>query len=228
MGEGGTRPQPNSDVYIRRADLINQWRKVLRLRESSEIVLFDGSGFEYGARIISMNGDEVVVKTLEARHVPSPRHKLMLFQSLLKKDKFEWVLQKCTEIGVSGFVPIISERSEKKGLNLERARKIVIEASEQSGRGDVPNIAEPVALSAALEGVQGSAVAFDPNGDALKEGTLRRLMPEVVFIGPEGGWSEPELTQFREHGFEVLSLGPRILRAETAAVAVSALSLLGD
>ena len=138
--------QLNHEFWLRDERLIPQWLKVLRYREGDEVVLFDGIETERLYRIVKIDGDAVHLQSITdfERKLP-PRH-VYLCWSLLKKDKNDWVLQKCTELGVSNFVPLLAERSEKTGFNESRARKIVIEAAEQCGRGDIPDVREPITI----------------------------------------------------------------------------------
>jgi 16S rRNA (uracil1498-N3)-methyltransferase len=155
-----------------------------------------------------------------------PSRKIFLFQSIIKKDKFEWVVEKATELGVTDIVPVLAERSEKKDLNIERLRKIAIEASEQCGRGDVPMI------STARRGLD-ECLTTDCQKMVLHlEGenfiTAKRSLEEGdgpigVFIGPEGGWSPDEVEMFHKNNVPIYSLGKQVLRAETAAIATLSL-----
>ena len=142
----------------------------------------------------------------------------------------EWVVEKATELGVSKIVPIISDRSEKKGFNIERARKIAVEASEQCGRADVPEIREVENLEASIKNYS-SAVVFDSSGitkgDPWPEPSGQRS-PLVIFIGPEGGWTSKEIERFKKEKMEIFSLGNLILRAETAAITALATLILRD
>lgn len=211
--------------------LIHQWRNVFRYNVGSEVILFDGSGNEYDSVIEKLNNREAEVRLVSERKGIVPERRILLFQSLIKKDKMEWVIEKATELGVSKIVPIVSERSEKKGFNLERAKKIAIEASEQCGRADVPEITSSQQLAASIQECEGKIIAFDPSGESLElgakslerkkesEALSSKLAPLSLFIGPEGGWTEKELEIFKQKEAKILSLGPLTLRAETAAIA---------
>ncbi len=135
------------------------------------------------------------------------------------------MLEKGTELGVSYFHPIISERSEKKNINFERARKIVREASEQSGRGSLPSISDLANFEDSLNN-DFSSIAFHPTGDKFNKNDFEREKAIGIFIGPEGGWSNKELELFTEKGVKILSFGQQILKAETAAIVASSLLLL--
>ena len=125
----------------------------------------------------------------------------------------------------SHFHPIISERSEKKSVNFERAGKIIKEASEQSGRGSLPRIEQLANLEDALNN-DFVSIAFHPTSDKFNKDDFGKEKAFGIFIGPEGGWSDRELKMFKEKEIKILSLGPQILRAETAAIAISSLLLL--
>lgn len=226
-----------SRVEIADSDLINQWRNVFRMNTGASVVLLDNSGFEYTAQFTTLNYLKAELVVLEKRKNKfAPKTEVTIFQSLIKSDKFEWILEKGTELGVTAFQPVLSQRSVAKKLNLVRAKKILKESSEQSGRGVLPTISEPVSLEAALLRLPLPALALDPSGSPIRDSLFlpaRRSsgaggIPDSVslFVGPEGGWTDQELALFKEKNIPIISLGTQILRAETAAVAVSALLLL--
>jgi len=216
-------------ITIDDSDLLNQWRHVLRLNTGSSVVLLDNSGYEYLASFSDLNYRFATLHVLEKRKNKfAPKKEIFLFQSIIKPDKFEWTLEKGTELGVAHFRPVITHRSVAKKLNLVRARKIIKESAEQSGRGVLPDIAEPVSLEAALSSLPAPAIVLDPSGEnfQLSISNFQSIFKIGIFIGPEGGWSDQELQLFRDKNIPLVSLGSQILRAETAAVAVSALLLL--
>ncbi|MDD4989260.1 MAG: RsmE family RNA methyltransferase [Candidatus Pacebacteria bacterium] len=213
-------------ITIRNRELHHQLKDVFRFQVGSSVLLLDNSGFEFEAVITSFevgNLDFKIVRSEKVKNIP--KREIYLFASLIKKDKFEWVLEKGTEIGVTHFIPIISERSEKKSLNIERARKIIQEASEQSGRGILPELHNVMTLENALSSTSGEIIAFDFSGIPFKDFKLQSDICKI-FIGPEGGWSERELKKFIEKGAKIVSLGGQVLRAETASLVVSTLFLL--
>ncbi len=162
-----------------------------------------------------------------------PKINLWLCVGIIKKDNFEWITQKATELGVSHIVPVLCERTEKKSLNMERLQKIAVEASEQSGRGDVPEIDEVVELSELMtsqrniDALPKEKIVLHLEGEYVGD-FLARMQPKslAIFLGPEGGFSEKEIAEFALHSIPAISLGTQILRAETAAVAVTSLLLL--
>ena len=223
-------PISESRFDVSDRDLIHQWRTVFRYNVGSQVILFDGAGADNLCIITSLRNLGATVEVVEKKkNKMIPKINLWLCVGLIKKDNFELVVEKATELGVSHIVPVLCERSEKKNINIERLQKIVIESSEQSGRGEIPVIHAILELPEILNSnilpknkmllnLEGDYV-----GDVVQEEKIKDL---AVFIGPEGGWSERELKLFVEHNIQSVSLGPQILRAETAAIAISSLLLL--
>jgi 16S rRNA (uracil1498-N3)-methyltransferase len=211
-------------ISISSTDLIHQWRNVFRLEVGDNVILFNGSGKDALCRIetLARDGAKLTLVSEEERDA-KPAKEISLFFSLIKKDKNEWVLQKGTELGVTHFIPIISERSEKKSLDIVRAEKIIIEAVEQSGRSYIPHLSSPVSLEEALTSHKIPSIALDAEG---KKFELPKENSFSVFIGPEGGWGENDKKIFSKHGVSYASLGKSTLRSETAAISVAALILL--
>ncbi len=208
------------NITITRDDLVNQLRNVFRFVKGDRIILFDNSGFDFKFVIEDFDKKSVSLGLIEAReNIVIPTRETFLFASLVKKDNFEWIAQKATELGVSHIIPIASDRSEKKDLNIERIRKIIIEAAEQSGRGTLPILYDVTDLASAVSNYgHVKSIAWDPS--AVKFSTKDVSDFIGAYIGPEGGWSPQELAMFDEHGIQVKSLGPQILRSETAVIAV--------
>lgn len=198
--------------------LIHQWRNVFRYNVGSQVTLFDGSGEEFDCVLNKITNREVEVLIIAKRKGIMPENKITLYQSLIKKDKIEWIAEKATELGVSKIVPIISERSEKKGLNSERLQRIIIEASEQCGRADVVILESRIQnLESSIKNQEGQLIVFDKSGTDFLPNSSSKL-PVSIFIGPEGGWSEKEIEMFKKAGAKIYSLSKFTLRAETAAV----------
>ncbi len=215
------------EVAINSADFIHQVGRVFRLNVGDLIILFDGSGSDFISTIKNLSKSEIILEIVEIRpseYMPSKR--VFLFQSIIKKDKFEWVVEKAAELGITDIVPVLSERSEKKDLNLYRLNKIAIEASEQCHRGDVPVIHNPMKLDLAIRNnFDCNMVVMHMVGENLSLMRLNLAKSDIgVFIGPEGGWSPRELEMFHSANIPIYSLGKQVLRAETASV--STLSLL--
>jgi 16S rRNA (uracil1498-N3)-methyltransferase len=207
------------DFWLHDETLIWQWNKVLRFRAGQQIILFDGEKTErlYKLEAIAKTEAHLLLITELERQLPS-RH-VYLFWSLLKKDNNEFVLQKATELGVSNFVPILSERSIRKSFNIDRAQKIVIEASEQCGRSNIPYVREPLDLDTAIEEYKGKIPLYVCDQPNEKQSPENNKLG--VFIGPEGGWSEREYELFKDKNMSFFSISDHTLRAETAAIAAS-------
>ncbi len=211
-------------LWVNDENLVRQWTKVLRFQVGDEVVLFDGHGEDRLYRITKFEPRAAHLELITEIKRTLPGRELYLCFSLLKKDKNEWVLQKCTELGVSHFIPIITDRTEKTGWDNERAQKIVIEASEQCGRSDIPRLREPVSLESTLEELKDyNLLVCDKQEPA---GTVEAGFsdspseaPIVLFVGPEGGWSENDHEVFRRFNVRYFDLGQLTLRAETACVA---------
>ena len=220
----------DKEIKVENEDLVHQWRDVFRYTTGAQVIVFDGDGYDYLcmiAHIYSRTAELAVVsKKKSVMPEVDMQRRIALAVSMIKKDNMELVIQKATELGVSEIFPIVSERSEKKSLNMARAQKIAVEASEQSGRGDVPTIHEPVDLDEffKLEDIDKfeTKIACDPSG-AKKLDKSMVQNSTLICIGPEGGYSDKELELFNAQGFEIASLGSLVLRAETAAIAVLAM-----
>ena len=203
-------------------------RHVLRLQDGEKVEIFDGKGAGYSGRV-SYCGDEVYVRAL---HEMSPSEKphpgLVLAQALLKADKFEWVLQKATELGVREFVPLTTQFCEVRipesriDGRMERWRRIIRESSRQSCRLSVPEIRVPMSLVNlfSLSGYSRHKGLFlYENAPGRWDGTLPPAQDYLLCVGPEGGWHPDEAEAAARVGYDLFNLGPRILRAETAALA---------
>ncbi|MFA6338546.1 MAG: RsmE family RNA methyltransferase [Candidatus Paceibacterota bacterium] len=214
------------EIFITDSELIHQWQKVFRFSSGERIILLDNSGFEYLSEITLLTKKEAKVSIIESKENKNiPSKKLWVIQSLIKKDNFEWVIEKCTEVGVSDFVPLISDRSEKKDINMERARKIIKEASEQSGRGFMPELHEIIKIDDIVK-YKIPIVAFHLEGEQFKKEDFEGNQEMIILIGPEGGWTEREIELFKNNNVKIVCLGNCVLRAETAAIVSSALLLL--
>lgn len=212
--------------------------RVLRLAPGSDIVLFDGSGMEWTVRLDSVARDHAVGRVLSSeKGRGEPAVRLTLYQGVMKGSKFDWTLQKGTELGVSCFVAmqcqrsVPQSRSESQPGRAARWRKIVVEAAEQSGRATIPEIGASMSFTEVCDalGNPSTLVVLPWEGEEAK--SLSAAVSEApdskdvaLIIGPEGGLSPEEVDYARGKGLAPVSLGRRILRAETAGIAaVSAL-----
>jgi len=206
--------------------------RVLRLREGDECVLFNGDGHDYRARIVHADkrGGEVEITASQTVHTESPL-RLWLLQGIARGEKMDLIVQKATELGVAGIIPVISERSEVK-LDATRAekrlthwRQVMIAACEQSGRARIPALAPPQSLAHCGAALLETTARWLLDPDATN--TLASVHatpghPITLAIGPEGGWSPHDRQILTEMGFTALRFGPRILRTETAGLAAIA------
>ncbi len=235
-------------------ELARQMQSVLRLRPNDEVILINGAGSACVARIQAFTGRaaQLLVEQLLLLQTEPPIT-VRLYQGMLKSAKFEWIIQKGTEIGVTAFIPVISEHSikgldEVSSTKKQRWRSIAIEAMEQSGRSTLPAIEEPApfqqALQSAAKHCNATFLAWEESGkqqrttgnykeksgfqpalaNVIQYTQVERLVI-ALFIGPEGGFSELEVQMAQAAGAKIVSLGPRILRAETAAIAAAILTI---
>lgn len=251
--------------------ILSQWKKVFRYLAGSRVVLFDGSGSDYLCIIEKFDNNGAVLRVLESYKTKNEEieknkkakktgknnaenrtstsastkdRRVTLIMSLIKNDNFDLVLQKATELGVNQIVPIITERTIKKDLNMTRSQRILVEASEQCGRSDVPIIVPPRKLADVLKdlpmnrqagqqtGKQIGIFVCNQNGLKIKDilaksggsgdggGKNKKLTDLIFIIGPEGGWSPKEIKLFDELKIQAVSIHQNVLRAETAAIAL--------
>jgi 16S rRNA (uracil1498-N3)-methyltransferase len=194
--------------------------RVLRVRDGEEVEVFNGRGASFLATFESAD----IIRLLTRTPDREPRTAIHLAMSIIPIDKFELVLQKATELGVRSIVPLIAARTEVRPERYrgkeERWRKIVFEATKQSGRSIIPAI-EPATPFEEVVARAGTKIIFDADADPST--TAQPGNPTTLLIGPEGGWSGEELGAARERGCLFEQLGPRRLRAETAAIVAMAL-----
>lgn len=213
------------ELVIKDDEFINQWRNVLRLKTGDTLILCDGKGREAEAIIEEMNKGEIILN-LKDINTPDrePQKTATLFCAVLKRENFELVVQKATEIGITKIVPLLTERTVKTGFNRDRLEKIIREACEQSGRTVLPELSEPVSFADAIKTVNPQeTVVFDLSGSLLA--TIDYRLMTSFFIGPEGGFSEKEVASARGAGCTIASLGSLTFRGETAAIVASYLAV---
>ena len=227
-----------SDRVEIQGEVAHRIGRVLRLAPRAEIVLFDGSGMEWTVRLDSVAREQAVGSVLSSeKGRGEPQVRLTLYQGVMKGSKFDWTLQKGTELGVSSFVPMQCQRSvpqSRSGSQPGRAarwRKIVVEAAEQSGRATIPEIGAAMSFTEVCDALEDAPtlVVLPWEGEEAK--SLSAAISEApeskevaLIIGPEGGLAPEEVDYARGKGLAPVSLGSRILRAETAGIAaVSAL-----
>ena len=212
---------------------------VMRKSIGDAVVLLDNSGWEYSAVIEQVEGKELICRIEDQRpNLAEPRVQLILVQGIPKGEQFDAIIQRGTELGVSRFIPLLSdygqvrwhyERAEHK---LSRWQTIAREAAEQSERGRIPAILPPVSWDSIWSLLPQSALCFCfharggvPYKQALASVVVTPEVPLVLFIGPEGGWSDAEVTAIRARDIPLVSLNHRVLRTATAAIAAAAVTM---
>jgi 16S rRNA (uracil1498-N3)-methyltransferase len=214
-------------------ELARRLARVLRLQRGDHVVLADGGGRDYEVQLKDVSARAASAVVLGERpSPPEPSLTLVLYQSLVRPQRFELALEKGTEIGVSRFVPVLSGRAQVRtrpgSQRTERWRRIVTEAAEQCGRGRIPAVDPPVPLEEAVRSAPGLRLIPWEGERGLSLGSYLRALEErpstvSVIIGPEGGFAEEEVELARRAGCVPVSLGPRILRSETAGIVAAAL-----
>lgn len=215
-------------VMVTEPRLIHQIKNVLRMQPGDQCVFLDNSGFEFLSEITRLDEKEITATVLEKRkNLAEPALFVTLCQALPKKmELFEWILQKGTEIGVSAFVPLITERTERREIpKCERMEKILKEAAEQCERGKIPELAPIQKFPEALIHSTGrQKILLHGRGDyPLFSKNIIKQSSINIFVGPEGGFTENELTKAKKHECTIASLGPRVLRTETAGMVAASL-----
>lgn len=201
--------------------------RVMRVAIGDVVILCDDVTGEWAARVINVGKREVLVEVTDHLREREAVPDLWLCPALLKRDRFDLILEKTTELGAARIQPLVTRRCVADKLNLERARAITTEAAEQCARTALPQLAEPVKLDALLaDWPEGRALFFaDENGgEPAAAAFAAHKGPAAILTGPEGGFDEAERTAIRAHpAARPITLGPRILRGETAAIAALAL-----
>ncbi|HWG11186.1 MAG TPA: 16S rRNA (uracil(1498)-N(3))-methyltransferase [Rhodanobacteraceae bacterium] len=207
--------------------------RVLRLHAGDPVVLFNGDGNDYASELVETTARAVRVRIIDARVVgnESPL-RITLAQALARGEKMDWIIQKATELGATAIVPLFTERSEvrldgaRADKRLAHWRAVAIGACEQCGRARVPGITAPLPLDAWLatlpQAKTETRLALLPEGE-LGARALEHPGTEIrLAVGPEGGFASKDIAALRADGFRGLSLGPRVLRTETAGTAALA------
>jgi 16S rRNA (uracil1498-N3)-methyltransferase len=200
--------------------------RVLRARIGDEVRVFDGRGGEWIARVAAIGRDDVALDLgppVPGR--PAPGRSLTLAVALPKGDRQKWLVEKLTELGVARLVPLLTARgvAEATPSAVERLHRGVIEACKQCGRNTLMEIGEPTTLeSLAARHPDARRLIAHPDGEPLPGGCAAATQAIVAAVGPEGGFTDDELAAAAQHAFSRVSLGPLILRIETAAIALAA------
>ena len=215
-----SHPLPVGAIFsVNDKSFVGQLKNVLRLKEGDEVSLFNGDNEQAAAKIKTFEKDGVtllILKTENNREESGNRVELYL--ALLKKENFELATQKATEAGIFVITPVVSKRTVKQNINFGRCRKIIQEAAEQAGRFLVPELRPAIPFGEALQKAAQSGISiviFDPRAEATRKLPSNGAL--AIFVGPEGGWTDDELTEAKIAGAVSVGLGRFTLRAETAA-----------
>jgi 16S rRNA (uracil1498-N3)-methyltransferase len=234
----------SGDSIIISGEDVNHIKRVLRLGSGDSITVTDGSGIDYKVEIVNLNESSIETRIIQSiKNVTEPPVEIILYQGLPKSDKMDYVIQKGVELGLKGIVPVITERTVVKLANkkdeqkkCDRWNRISMEAAKQSNRGIIPSVELPIAFKEAINAAKDFDISLIPyekeRSNGLKNVILNRtdIKRVSVFIGPEGGFTEKEIDMAVENGIHPVTLGPRILRTETAGIAVLSILMyeLGD
>jgi 16S rRNA (uracil1498-N3)-methyltransferase len=214
-------------VFINDQKIIHQIKNVLKLTPGEKIILVFGEGREAVCEITEIDYAEIVCRLhAENKSRAESGNQIILFASILKKDNFEWVAQKVTEVGATKIVPIISARTIKKDVNMTRLRRIATEAAEQCGRSVVPEISVPISFDVAIDLARENDInyVFEKGAPEFNGVAGKNIKITGLFIGPEGGWTPEELEQMNLKGFVSAGLGENVMRGETAAIVATFLA----
>ena len=219
---------------------VNHIRNALRMRQGESLLISDGEGNDYHCRISLIESGLVEARVIERRESRELPVRLYLFQGLPKSDKMELIIQKAVELGVYEIIPVITKNAvvkldaKKERSRLERWQAISESAAKQSGRSKIPKVEKVMLLKEALEMAEGLDRILIPYENQSGIDTMRKALEETgedtrsiaVFSGPEGGFDESESLLAKEQGAVPVSLGRRILRTETAGLAILSLFMM--
>ncbi len=218
----------NDTISVNEPELIHQWKNVLKFKTGEQIILANPNGMEALCEIENVDKKSATLKLIsEQENTKTVKRMVTLYASILKRENFEFIAQKATELGIKTIVPIKTERTIKQNINLERLNKIVTEASELCGRNTVPEIRETMNFKdAIIESMENNhTVLFDATGSQLTQSIENWQKKIAIFIGPEGGFTDTELEYARDNNIEIISISPLMLRGETAAIVATYLAV---
>lgn len=226
-----------STITVSDENLIHQWVHVLRFEVGDQTAVFFSNGAEYGATFAGLSKSRAELTILAKKTTPANTDQtiLALVSAVIRKERYEWLLEKGTELGVLHFYPVSTEHSEEKGsYRKDRFEKIVIEAAEQSGQTNIPKVHDVTALKEAVERLRAegyTVLVTDFEGAPVLE-VLQGLVPQggaariAFLVGPEGGWGVSDMEYFSTIDCTKVKLGCSVLRAETAAIVAASAAML--
>lgn len=218
-------------IIVDDVKITHQAYNVLKLKKGEFIYLGDGQNIRYKTQIIDINKKQIMAKIIDQENSNETQLQVIIALATIKREAFEYALEKLAEVGVYGIMPIASDKVIKKGINIDRSKNILREASEQAMRITVPKLYEEMDMQSALKyfinnGNTQILFCDAPQTEPQTSGSKVTAKPYIVkdfksiviFIGPEGGWSEREMVSIDLLGIPKYSLGQNVLRAETAAI----------
>ncbi|MCX4312262.1 MAG: RsmE family RNA methyltransferase [Clostridia bacterium] len=196
----------------------------LRIRTGDTITVFDGKGTDYACKVVDIKKDKTFLEIIDvASNVGEAKTAVTLYLSVIKQDRFEMAVQKATELGINRIVPVYTTFTQRNIiLNYDRLNKIAVAACEQCGRSVIPVIEQAIDFGELVERAKKTHMIFlwERELHGSMQSAIDKTASDVaVFVGPEGGITEPEKTELTAAGAQAVTLGKRILRAETAAIA---------
>lgn len=213
-----------NDKIMLNVDETRHLRDVLRLKIGEKVQVFDGLGKEFLCEIETIEKKQTILRIIEEILPKSPESDLdlTLGVAILKGEKFDLIVQKAVELGVTKLTPILTKRCGAKSIRRERLERIILEATKQCGRAKLLQIAETEEFSKFIEKANGTKILFSERlGKSFS--SIKSSKKIVALIGSEGGWEDSEIELAREKGFQIITLGGRILRAETAVISIATL-----
>ncbi len=233
-----TEPQNISGNTVRILEDASHITKVLRMEPGDQILVFDGTGYEYICTLTALDAKECQAEITEKKYSEQePKTKITIFQGLPKSGKMESIIQKSVELGITSLVPTATERcivkldGKSKIEKQKRWNKVSMEAAKQCGRGIIPSVEAPISFHDAIAKLKEMELALMPYevlghaGECSLKGILQENpCKEIgILIGPEGGFSDTEAQLAKDAGIKLVGLGKRILRTETVAAAITAM-----
>ncbi len=222
-----TEPENAGEVRLKiTGDEAKHIKNVLRMQPGDTFIAFDGTGFDYTCRIDDIGAETHAQVIMKSRNETEPGIKVTLYQAYPKSAKMEEIVQKAVELGAYGIVPFISQRCVKRPEDSSRLRRVALAAVKQCGRGILPNVEDVLRFDDAVELMKKHdklIVCWEEEREtSLKSALEGEALDIGVVIGPEGGFEAVEVERMREVGGVSVTLGPRIMRTETAGIAVLA------
>jgi len=236
-----TEDQFHNDTITITGSDVNHIKNVLRMKQGDELIICNGQGKDCYCIIDKVSENEITTNVVSVQETGTElKAKITLFQGLPKKDKMELIIQKAVELGVYEIVPVMTKRvivkledRKKERKKLERWQLIAESAAKQSGRGIIPNVHPVITYQDAILKCRNMDLGIIPYENAEGMEFTREIMNKIkqyssigIFIGPEGGFEESEIALARENNIHPITLGKRILRTETAGLAILSMMML--